>query len=156
MLEKVLSADAPELRGMLNRYLAELAAFQVASERASGEYSYFEVYWREPGRYPFFIVENGRHVGFVLIRGPESTGDEFFEVAEFFVEPQSRCSGVGARTVREIWDRFPGAWRLQAYRGNGAAVRFWSTCMKAKGVRDIATMERMDGDQPVVKFSFLV
>ena len=156
MLEKVQIKDAPLLRGMLSRYMAELAAFQTAAATDDAPYPYFEAYWSEPGRFPFFILEKGQRVGFILVRGPESTGDGNHQMAEFFVEPESRGLGVGKRAVRNTWEQFPGDWSLQAYMANSAAVRFWSARMAEDCVRDAAPFRTEDGDEPIVRFHFTV
>jgi predicted acetyltransferase len=64
-----------------------------------------------------------------LIRGPASTG-RAWEVAEFYVVPESRREGVGCAALASIWRRFPGDWELQVHSRNSDAVRFWLSCVK--------------------------
>ncbi len=153
MLELVRSEEAPELRAMLERYLGELQAHGVPVD---GDYPYFEAYWSEQGRHAFFLSEGDSRVGFVLIRSPESTADGTHQVAEFYVEPDHRKTGVGSRAFSAVLRRFPGSWTLQAYRSNRSAIVFWTSCLLSEGIREVSSTESCDGGDAVMRWSFSV
>ncbi|MDF1838751.1 MAG: GNAT family N-acetyltransferase, partial [Planctomycetota bacterium] len=131
-----------------------LSEHQSSGDDCGIAYPYLDSYWSEPGRHPFFIIDGGRRVGLVMIRGPESTGEGCYQIAEYFVEPQSRRSGVGTRAIASIWKDFPGEWTLQAFRANAPAISFWTACLKANGIRDVARSLVQDGGERVVRWEF--
>lgn len=143
---------------MLDRYLRELAGYREEPVGAvdSAGYPYLEAYWSEPGRHPFLILSGGRVAGFALIRDPDSTGSATHQVAEFFIEPESRRLGIGRRAAAMIWQRFPGTWELQVHARNAAALRFWSSSAEAATGRapQMRAIQAPDGGR--IQFSFHV
>lgn len=149
--------DAPRIEGLLHDYLRELSAFGDPSPEAAdpGGYPYLDAYWAEPGRHPFLIQCDGRTVGFSFIRGPTSTGTDFYEVAEFYVVPANRRSGIGRSAVFSIWEELPGRWELQVHTENGAAMKFWSSCVRemAVGTPEVSEVQASDGLRLRYRFS---
>ena len=84
--------------------------------------AYFDAYWTEEARHPFFILCDGLLVGFALARELE-VGKH--SVAEFFVARKHRRSGIGRRAAFALFDRFPGEWHVAQDDGNHPAQRFW-------------------------------
>ncbi len=120
--------EAPIIRAMLDRYLRELSALCGTTETNADTYPFLPAYWSEVGRYPYFILRGDNVAGFALIRGPESTGTGAYQVAEFFIEPSNRRSGLGRLAILDIWRELPGEWALQVHQENPTAVTFWLDC----------------------------
>ncbi len=151
-----LSVDLREARlgnreviaALLDGYLDELADHRdfAAGATDSRSYPYLDAYFSEPGRYPFLIWHQGKVAGFALIRGPVSTGLAW-QVAEFYVVPDSRRLGIGREAIAAIWRRFPGAWELQVHTRNSAARQFWMSCVEgvAHETPEIREIEANDG-----------
>ena len=103
-LAPVSQAEAGELRALLDPYLIEHAD-QVDPDRAHGDPTdqpYFDLYWVEPERAPFWILADGRRAGFVLLNtySPSGRGTER-SISEFCVLPEFRRGGVRA-TAAEL------------------------------------------------------
>jgi hypothetical protein len=84
----VSPSDRLKLVTRLDAYLSELAGYReiaVGAINASDD-PYLDAYFHEPGRHAFFIAERRVVVGFVFVRGPESTGSAW-EIAELYVTP---------------------------------------------------------------------
>jgi predicted acetyltransferase len=147
--------DRETIARLLNDYLRELASHRERPVGAtdSAEYPYLDGYFSEPGLHPFVIRRQGVVVGFALIRAPKSTG-RAWEVAEFYVVPESRREGVGGAALASIWRRFPGDWELQVHRRNDDAVRFWLSCVKRWVNRDpeVEEVEAADGRRLQLRF----
>src|SRR5690349_3267507 len=79
------------LRAVLTAYLFEF-------DGQTTPYRYFDAYWSEPERVPFFIEADGEIAGFCLVRlrGRDWT------IAEFTVVPGRRRNGVGREAVTAI------------------------------------------------------
>ena len=147
--------DAGAIRAMLGPYLEELAEYADLHESGPHDYPYLDAYWSEAARHPFTIrCEEGNPVGFVLVRLPESTGTGRHQLAEFYVSPAHRRSGLGMKAVRDVWRRFPGAWEVQVHVRNVAAVGFWSTATRSFASSEARITETVSSDGPRLRFHF--
>lgn len=98
----------------LQEYLKELGG--------ESEYPYFDLYWRERGRYAYWIKVSGCIAGFALVRR-SATG--VTEIAEFSVDEPWRRRGVGQIAARALFDAHPGSWQVQSFPLDGASEAFW-------------------------------
>ena len=109
----------------LQRYCAELMPFgNFAPVNGVFEYEWFDLYWQEPNRFPFWALAEGDRAAFALVRCEERT-----EMAEFYTFPRFRRTGVGLDFARQILERFPGRWEISQYRAHIGAVTFWHTAI---------------------------
>jgi predicted acetyltransferase len=118
----VAEAEKSLLWARFQDYAQELAQYGTHA-RVGGEfpYPYFDLYWREPNRHPFWAVVDGARVAFALVHRM----DDVTEMAEFYSFPESRRTGAALQFARAILVRFPGPWELTQYRANEGAVAFW-------------------------------
>jgi ribosomal protein S18 acetylase RimI-like enzyme len=116
------------LRALLSDYLTELAANEGAAGDGPPVYGWFDLYWSDPGRVPFFIEAGGAVVGFCLIR----VMDDGWNIAEFGIRPDSRRTGLGSEAVRALSVAAStfGATHLRAdvHAWNHGALEFWTSC----------------------------
>ena len=113
---------------LLQLYLYDFSEFDAADPDETGcfPYGYFERYWDEPERFPFFIRVEGRRAGLVLVRQFEtSERGKVTNLAEFFVMKKYRRLGVGRSAAFQLFDRFPGAWQVEQIEANTPAQAFW-------------------------------
>ena len=52
-------------------------------------------------------------------------GSERHTLAEFWVAPAARRTGIGRALALDVLGRHPGAWEVAFQHGNASAVRFW-------------------------------
>lgn len=100
----------------LEGYLAEFGYLEP--------YPYFEDYWSDPLRHPFLIYQHDKCAGFALVRSIE--GEDTREMAEFYVVPEFRGSGVGRAAVAAVLSMFPGRWNIPVQSSNRPGLAFWS------------------------------
>jgi len=114
-------SEKSELWSYFQSYCAELMAYgNFAPVNGVFEYKWFDHYWREPDRFPFWALADGRRAAFALVHlGAHA------EMAEFYSFPEFRRSGVALDFARQILKRFPGPWEISEYRANVGAVAFW-------------------------------
>lgn len=117
----VPQSDKTLLWSHFQDYAHELTQYGT-HRRVNGEYPYpyFDLYWREPERHPFWAMAEGKRAAFALVRTGERT-----EMAEFYSLPQFRRTGVALPFAQAILRRFPGPWELTQYKSNAGAVAFW-------------------------------
>jgi predicted acetyltransferase len=146
-LEPVSLADKPALWDMMAPYLIEHAD-KVDPAREHGDplqYDYFDVYWTEPERHPYWIVAAGERAGFVLVNAwsPSGRGTQH-SIGEFCVTPAARRGGLGGAAVRLALASAPGLWELQVYRANPEGMAFWPRAIAAAGAADWEVIESED------------
>lgn len=137
------------MRRLLDDYLAELAQF--------GEvdlvYPWLDAYW-QPGekRWPYVIAEGDRQIiGFALVNVHAPSGEPVdYAMAEFYVAPEARRSGVGRAAAESVFHRHPGTWELSAMHSNAGARRFWIVAIAAAGASDLTVREH--GDLALFRF----
>ena len=146
-LQPVAFADRQALRAMMDPYLIAHAD-EVDPERAHGDptdYPYFDAYWVEPVRRPYWIVADGERAGFVLINAysPSGLGVDH-AVSEFCVLPARRRGGLGLAAARAAFESAAGQWELQVFRANRSGFAFWPKALAAAGVEDWQVIEQPD------------
>lgn len=117
--------DRPAIAAFLRAYLSEFGFRE--------RYPYFEQYWTEAERFPFVISCNGEPAGFAFVRSV----DQANEVAEFYVLPQYRGSGVGRAAAEALFSAFPGAWRVPVQDSNADGLKFWARVLPSSAISSI-------------------
>jgi predicted acetyltransferase len=123
-IRPVAISEKSDLWTDLQDYIDEMRAYDDDIERVDGVYQYtwFDYYWGDSDRWPFWAVVEGDCAGFALLRRAD-TGE--MEIAEFYVRPRFRRGGVGLAFARALLARCPGLWLISEYRENSTAVHFW-------------------------------
>lgn len=152
------SSDTDLINSLLDEYLLELNSYRYvpSGTATSTSYPYLDAYWSEPGRHAFIIQRGGHSVGFALVRDPTSTKSAVYQLAEFYIKPESRCLGIGRRAVGAILKRFPGQWELQVHTRNSAAVQFWESCLETVTSEPPQVQEVQGRDGRRIQFHFSV
>ena len=89
-------------------------------------YDYFDCYWTDENRYPYFIKVDDKLAGFIMINDyPEGTQKTDYTISEFFVLYKYRRNGVGKRSVKIILDKYKGKWQLKFHPKNELSKNFW-------------------------------
>lgn len=154
-LRPVDAGAKPALREMLQAYLAELAGYSDdLTTDGNGEYHYpyLDFYWLDPDRRAWWVVNGqGDEAGFILVRryADPADGRMISEVAEFYIRPECRGTGLSALAAQSAWQAIPGDWLLRYYKKNRPAARFWTRLVGETGV---GVMETDLGDQVEIQF----
>ncbi|MFH2054765.1 MAG: GNAT family N-acetyltransferase [bacterium] len=114
---------------LMQLYLYDFTEVEPCDVETSGEYEYpyFDNYWTDPDRHPFFIEVDGKLAGFVLICGwtalPENESGR--SIAEFFVMRRYRRRKIGSTAALLAFGMFPGRWEIRETKHNYPAQTFW-------------------------------
>lgn len=151
--------DKPLLEDMMQHYLEGFASFETIQQDAIGKYvyPYLKHYWEDPNRYPFLFRVAGEPAGFALLRfeADPITGQGIMHLAEFFVAPRFRRTGIGTEAARRLWDLFPGRWSVRVLTSNKPAYPFWKQVIShytAQGYNEQAPFEVVGG---AITFTFM-
>lgn len=147
---KVLEEEKTILGHLIELYEYDFSEFENSDVNGLGlyGYSYFDYYWTEDRRYPYFIKVDGKLAGFVMVGNycyVSKDNDTLF-LSEFFVMKKYRKNGIGTFVASEILQRLhPGKWELTVHPGNEVALSFWNkvigNCAKGK----VAVYDNLDG-----------
>jgi predicted acetyltransferase len=123
-VEGAAKSEKATLHNLLQLYLHDMSEFAPGTVDADGlfHYKFFDAYWTESERYPFFIRVDDSPAGFALIRRDQ---DGRADVSEFFVMRGYRRRGVGSMAAKRLFDLFPGDWQVRQESANTGAQRFW-------------------------------
>ena len=144
-LKRVPIEEKPLLWKLLQEYL-NLEPFRGAhhfkDEEGNWKYPYFDGYWKEETRHPFFIYFHGELAGFVMVR--ELIPGELCSIAELYVFSQFWRKGIGRETMRQIVELFPYKnWKISYLTEKAAqAGAFWKNWVNATDL--IVELEETD------------
>lgn len=114
-----------EMRRVFSQYLTELAEFDPTiefDEKGMPIYNWFDCYWVDKDRFPFFFMVDEKVAGIAMIRELEPSQYDF---AEFYVCPEQRKNGNALWFANEITNLFDGEFVFSTRFTNPRAIKFW-------------------------------
>ncbi len=135
-------SDKPIIKAQLAHYLLELSQFGDVDQ----DYPYLDLYWQAAeSRWPYLIKAGAEAVGFALINAHSVTPQPVdFAMAEFFIRPEQRGTGLSLAAAEVLFARHTGTWEIAVMVGNHQARRFWQRVLERLSVRDLQSSE-VDG-----------
>jgi predicted acetyltransferase len=131
--------DRAWIRVVYRDYLSELSVsrsgiFPVSAEWHSRDDELLADWFRDPAAHPFVVLAGGARAGFArVVRLPAwPRGAAEYRMSEFFVAPDARRRGVGARAAALLFSRFEGEWEVLEDAGNRSALAFWRRVIGAQ------------------------
>lgn len=126
-IEQASLKQKPILEKLLREYLLELHSVDKEISVDIKDYKYFDLYWIEPERIPYLIFVEEELAGFAFVNEysilEENKGAK--AIAEFFILPEFRNSGIGEKAAFIVFNRFPGKWEVTVMKENKAGLKFW-------------------------------
>ncbi|MBC1501174.1 GNAT family N-acetyltransferase [Listeria weihenstephanensis] len=123
-LEPILKSEEPVLQNLIQFYNYEFSMYvPTIRVKPDGLFKPMDLtnYWSEPAYHPFFIKVDDEIAGFALIK---STA-ECSHVEQFFTLKYVANRGIGKAAAKQIFDLFPGKWRVLQIKNNYPAQAFW-------------------------------
>ncbi len=126
-LQKVVPLERDVLWRLIQLCMHDYSEFDRFEIGPDGKFNYrwFDAYFLEAQRHPFFVRVGGQLGGFVLVRESNGEEDWDFQVAEFFILRRYRRAGIGRDVARKVLSMFPGIWGISFDDENTPAVNFW-------------------------------
>lgn len=117
------------LRQLIELYEYDFSEFNDSDVNEQGYYgyTYFDHYWTDENRFPYFIKFNEQYAGFVLVNSfcYLYENEPARSIAEFFVMRKYRRRGIGKAVARKIFDKHRGNWEVLQHENNTASYQFW-------------------------------
>lgn len=114
-----------EMRKIFYEYLTELSEFDPDikfNENGTPIYKWFDCYWEDKDRYPFYFIVNNNIAGFAMIR---ELFNMQYDFAEFYVRPEYRKDGNAIWFATELTNLFDGEFVFSTRFTNPRAIKFW-------------------------------
>ncbi|MCZ1267873.1 GNAT family N-acetyltransferase [Paenibacillus tundrae] len=129
-IELVPRERSQVIRHLMQFYLYDFTKYLNIDVDGNGvfpEYPGLDAFWSEEDRkFPFLITSDEAPAGFALVERCEpGSKDNDYYLTEFFVMQKYRRSGVGTGAAYELFERFPGRWKVTQVRNNVIAQAFW-------------------------------
>ncbi len=93
-------------------------------------YKWFDNYFTDSDRDAFFIKEEGKIVGFVMINQFMKKCDSGHSVSEFLVLPEYRRKHIGKKVASLVFALYDGYWEVEPIENNNIACGFWENVIK--------------------------
>ncbi|WP_059170306.1 GNAT family N-acetyltransferase [Bacillus sp. FJAT-27445] len=125
-LVKVEKGGEETLHHLMQFYIYEFAALKPEiTLQEDGTYKRFDLapYWSDPHHHPFFIKHGEELIGFALV----VTGDGLarHSIEEFHIIRKYNGFGYGKKAALQLFEMFPGKWRITQIEANAPAKAFW-------------------------------
>lgn len=133
-LIKVTESDKSVLRNLIELYSYDFSEFDNEDVNSHGlyDYKYFDYYWTDETRSPFFIKVDDNLAGFVLlneycyvVKEPGSKS-----IAEFFIMRKYRRRGIGKTAAIKVFETHPGKWEIIQHGDNKPSIIFWENVVR--------------------------
>ena len=126
-LDKVLLEEKELLFRLLQFALYDGSLYNTNKIGEDGlfPYKWFDNYFTDDDRDAFFIRDDDKVVGFVMINQFMKKCDNGHSVAEFLVLPEYRRNHIGKKVAYLVFDMFPGNWEVEPIEESNEACRFW-------------------------------
>ena len=107
---------------MCAKELAEVVKFELFEPYLS-----LREYWEEENeRFPYFIKEDEKYLGLVLVRYITLSDRSYFLMAEFFIMRRYRKIGIGRSIAAQVFNLHKGQWEIFQKESNKPAQNFWN------------------------------
>ena len=120
-----------EMRKYFYEYLLELSEFDPDikfDEKGTPIYNWYECYWKDKERYPFYLIIDNEIAGIAMIRELDNM---LYDIAEFYVCPKFRKDGNAIWFALQLTELFDGQFVFSTRFTNPRAIKFWAKFAKS-------------------------
>jgi len=142
---------------LLQPYLHELSSFpgeEIDYKDGNGvyQYPYLDDYWSQSVRHPYLFLCDNEIAGFALVRKAEEHPAKHWEMAEFYVLPKFRRSGLATSCSIDIFEKHPGNWRIDFNKHNQSSRALWQKLVQRISTSDIK-VGKLNASHNYISFS---
>lgn len=133
-IRPVLEHEKSVLRQLVELYEYDFSEFNHNDVNQNGlyGYKYFDHYWTDSGRFPFFVIVDEKLAGFVLVNDHcyLLKEENARSISEFFIMRKYRRAGIGSQVAFLTFDQFIGHWEVRVHPENHVSHIFWKEVIK--------------------------
>lgn len=118
--------EKSKLEKLMQLYLHELSEYFPADYRGNTcEYLYdLSTYFNNNKSY--FIQVEDKIIGFILL----DINEDYYEISEIFIVNNFKKNHYGEQAANEIFNMYPGNWKIKAVPNSPNAEMFWDKVIK--------------------------
>lgn len=128
-LQTVKKEDRELFWNINQKYLYEMTLYypDEMDKQGNYHYGYFDAYFTESERQAFFIFDDDKMVGFVMLN-PYSSIEHHpdYTIAEFTIFPSYRRNHYAFDAARLILASYHGQWEIKYNENNEGAKQLWT------------------------------
>ncbi|WP_123040545.1 GNAT family N-acetyltransferase [Cohnella candidum] len=157
-ISKVELNDKGILMNLMTLFLHDLSEFnndlEINQSNGLFEFDVFEWFFEKEGLTPFFIYNESKIIGFILLQSGPYTNQEFadYVLNSFFIQKKYRRQGLGREACKLFFKQFPGRYAISQLKNNVPAVQFWKNIYKSIDVEFYEKEEIEDGHEVVYQY----
>ncbi|PZD97257.1 GNAT family N-acetyltransferase [Paenibacillus sambharensis] len=125
---RINKGQMDKLLNLYNLYLYDLSQYTGEDPQENGVFDPTNtyLYLEREELHPFFIIYDGKAVGFVLVCSPPYTAPGIdYAVQELFLLKKYRGKNLASQAITKIFDQFKGKISISQLELNTPAVSFW-------------------------------
>ncbi|MDO4831655.1 MAG: GNAT family N-acetyltransferase [Clostridia bacterium] len=128
-LQTVREKDKELFWNINQKYLYEMTSYypDEMDKQGNYHYGYFDAYFVEPERKVFFIFNDKKLIGFVMLNPYSVIGhNPDYTIAEFTIFPSYRRKHYALEAAKLILSSYPGQWEIKFNEKNVGAKNLWT------------------------------
>lgn len=128
-LQKVKKEERDFFWNINQKYLYEMTLYypDEMDEQGNYHYGYFDAYFVDPERKAFFIYDDEKMIGFVMIHPYSVIGHQpDYTMAEFTIFPAYRRNHYALHAAKLILSTYHGKWEIKYNEKNVGAKNLWT------------------------------
>lgn len=128
-LQAVREEDKELFWNINQKYLYEMTSYYPDEMDKQGNYNYgyFHAYFVEPERKAFFIYNDEKMIGFVMLNPYSAIGHSpDYTIAEFTIFPSYRRKHYALDAAKLILSSYHGKWEIKYNEKNVGAKNLWT------------------------------
>ncbi len=124
-LIRVKKDEEAVLHNLMQFYIYEFNKYIPLKLEMNGSYKNFnlERYWDDPNYHAYFVKLHEEYIGFALVASSAENSPNVIE--EFFIIQKYKGHGYGKEVAQNLFNMFPGKWRISQIEKNLPAKAFW-------------------------------
>jgi len=87
-------------------------------------YPDLDTYWSENTRFPYFLLQDAKAIGFALVQEVKAG---VLELVEFYVIENMQSKGYGRAAAVAVFAAHAGSWRIGVRKDNIQGFAFWAS-----------------------------
>lgn len=129
-LQNVREEDKALFWNINQKYLYEMTSYypDEMDQQGNYHYGYFDAYFSDPERKAFFILNDEKMIGFVMLNPYSAIGHHpDYTIAEFTIFPSYRRKHYAFDAAKLILSNYRGQWEIKYNEKNLGAKNLWMT-----------------------------
>ncbi len=129
-LQNVREEDKALFWNINQKYLYEMTSYypDEMDQQGNYHYGYFDAYFSDPERKAFFILNDEKMIGFVMLNPYSAIGHHpDYTIAEFTIFPSYRRKHYAFDAAKLILANYRGQWEIKYNEKNLGAKNLWTT-----------------------------